>query len=418
MFKKILILLFSLFIITQVYSQNLPVRIKVSAGQYNRLNTPVSLPLDNITALPDDKTFALFEITGKKRTPVACQIEFGYTSRLWWILSGATPSGKTRMYELTLADSSALPAVVQVSMDNSAILIRKDGKNVLQYNHAILDPPAKISPLFKRSGFIHPAWSPSGEILTRIQAPDHYHHYGIWNPWTKTKIDGRSVDFWNLGEGQGTVRFAGVQSLVSGLIFGEFKVLQEHVDFGARGPDKIALHEVWNVRVWNVTDNETDSWLWDFTSVLNCASSPVELEAYRYGGGIGFRATENWGKANSRIFTSEGKTIADADGSGARWCDVSGASAAGQRSGIVFMSHPANRAHPEPMRVWPADMNGGRGNVYFEFCPIRHKSWSLLPGNNYVLKYRLLVYDGEIAPAAAENFWQNFAFPPVVEIVR
>ncbi|WP_332910638.1 DUF6807 family protein [Algoriphagus boritolerans] len=24
--------------------------------------------------------------------------------------------------------------------------------------------------------------SPSGQVLSRIQPPDHYHHYGIWGP--------------------------------------------------------------------------------------------------------------------------------------------------------------------------------------------------------------------------------------------
>ncbi|HPG40438.1 MAG TPA: PmoA family protein [bacterium] len=418
MLKKTSLLIITLLIVTVVSAADYPLKIKVSAGAYERHNTPVCLPLDYLPAPGDDKTFILVELSGKNRIPTPCQVEAGYNSKLWWILSGVTPAGKTRMYELALADSVVAPAAVQVSMDDAVILVHRGDQKVLQYNHAVVNPPAGIDPLFKRSGFIHPLWSPSGAVLTRIQAPDHYHHYGIWNPWTKTKFEGRSVDFWNLGEGQGAVQFAGVQSLVSGPVYGQFRVLQEHIDFSAQGPDKTALHEVWDVRVWNISGTETPVWLWDFTSILNCASSPVELEAYRYGGGIGFRATQDWGRDNSRILTSEGKTIADADGSGARWCDVSGASAAGQRSGIVFMSHPANRAHPEPMRVWPADMNGGIGNVYFEFCPIRHKSWYLLPGNDYVLKYRLLVYDGEMSPAVAESTWKNFAYPPVVEIIH
>jgi len=80
-------------------------------------------------------------------------------------------------------------------------------------------------------------------------------------------------------------------------------------------------------------------------------------------------------------------------------------------SGIVVCSHPGNRAHPEPMRVWPVDANEGRGDVFFEFCPIRHQQWMIHPGKDYVLRYRMLVFDGEISPETAESVWQDYAAP-------
>src|SRR5690606_42107088 len=43
---------------------------------------------------------------------------------------------------------------------------------------------------YGRSGFIHPLWSPKGQVLTRVQPEDHYHHYGIWNPWTQLNYEG------------------------------------------------------------------------------------------------------------------------------------------------------------------------------------------------------------------------------------
>lgn len=79
------------------------------------------------------------------------------------------------------------------------------------------------------------------------------------------------------------------------------------------------------------------------------------------------------------------------------------------------MSYPANRMHPEPMRVWPEDSNGC-GDVYFEFCPIRHKDWKLEKGNDYTLKYRLVVFDGKMTPEEAESYWQAFANPPQIVV--
>jgi hypothetical protein len=84
---------------------------------------------------------------------------------------------------------------------------------------------------------------------------------------------------------------------------------------------------------------------------------------------------------------------------------------------VTFFSHPSNREYPEPMRVWPENMNG-RGDLFFEFCPIRLKEWELLPGKVYRLKYRILVYDGRIDTKAAERVWSDFAFPPVITILK
>jgi len=133
------------------------------------------------------------------------------------------------------------------------------------------------------------------------------------------------------------------------------------------------------------------------------------LDAYRYGGGLGFRATPQWTRENCTVLTSEGKTRADADGTRARWCDVSGGFDDGGRAGILFLSHPSNRQHPEPMRVWPPDANGGRGDMFFEFCPIRLEGWTLEPGKEYVLRYRLIVYDGTLSSQLAETLWKTYA---------
>jgi hypothetical protein len=287
---------------------------------------------------------------------------------------------------------------------------------VQDYQFQTLYPPEGVNTLFKRSGFIHPLWSPEGQVLSRIQAPDHYHHYGIWGPWTKTHIRGREVDFWNLLKGQGTVQFAGFLSEVEGPVFTGFKALQEHVDFGSAGADQVAMNEVLDVRSWNIGDGEV--WLIDYTTTLNTPlDSGILLDAYRYGGGIGYRATERWHKENSSVLTSENRDRLSADGTKAKWCLIEGETDSETgRSGILFMGHTSNRDFPEPMRVWPVDANRGRGDVYFEFCPIRHKDWMLQKGRDYTLKYRLLIFDGSVSPEDAEVYWQGFANPPRVEI--
>jgi len=72
--------------------------------------------------------------------------------------------------------------------------------------------------------------------------------------------------------------------------------------------------------------------------------------------------------------------------------------------------------HPEPMRVWPLDANGGRGDLFFEFTPIRYEDWELHPFKKYALRYRMVVFDGEMKPEMAERYWYSFATQPKVEI--
>lgn len=393
-------------------------KFEVSAGNSDRTDCPVSLSIDQLNYNTDSLKLALFEVKGKTETPVPFQLETASGGKVWFILNGQTLKNTKRTFVLRkILSPQMFKSGIRAVQNDGALNLFSGEKPIFSYQIETVNPPIGVSPLFKRSGFLHPVYSPGGEMLTRIQAPDHYHHYGIWNPWTLTFIGKREVDFWNLYKGQGTVRFAGLISQVEGPVYTGFKSLQEHIDFGAVGADAVAMNELFDVRVWNLNNQR---YMFDYVSTLNTPlDSGILLAAYRYGGGIGWRATEKWTKDNSSVLTSEGKTRKDADGSNARWCIVDGESTTKEgRSGILFLSFPANRMHPEPMRVWPMDANGGRGDMFFEFCPIRHKDWMIEKGNDYTLKYRLIIFDGKMTSKEAENFWQAFANPPAIAILK
>lgn len=282
------------------------------------------------------------------------------------------------------------------------------GKVLLTYQTSTAEVPEGVKAEFRKSGFIHPLFSPSGQELTRIQPPDHYHHYGIWGPWTKTLVEGREVDFWNLGDGKGRVDFDRLISKKEKKDYAEILVRQKHTDLLAPNGAQVAIEEDLGIRVWSMDQNR---YAVDYTTEISTPlKTPVVLEAYRYGGGIGFRATARWDASNSHILTSDGKDRKTADGSYAKWVMVYGVSddPSGE-SGILFLSHPDNRAHPEPMRVWPEDSNGGKENVFLEFCPIRHQAWEILPGKTNTLKYRMIVFDGKMTATEAESYWKTFA---------
>lgn len=282
-----------------------------------------------------------------------------------------------------------------------------DNQHVLTYQTAKVPVPEGIKAAFSKSGFIHPIISPSGQVLSRIQPKDHYHHYGIWGPWTRATISGREVDFWNLGDEKGRVDFAKVLSKKVAGGAAELNVRQNHLDLKAPESEKLAIEEDLRIKV---KPADKGRYMVDYTTTIETEiPGGILLDDYRYGGGIGYRATELWGDANSSILTSEGKTRKDADGSNAKWVIVKGKTAdASGESGILFLSHNTNKAHPEPLRVWPLGQYNGKGNVFIEFCPIRHESWELQPNERYTLKYRMIVFDGDLTAEEAETYWRAF----------
>ena len=413
--KNLLYILISLFS-TQLFANELASFTVIFEEDY--IDVPISLSLDNINYNSDSLQLQLYEITRSGQKFIPTQLESGHSARLWFVLEGVSKKNSTRKFVIRLGENKTPEQpdhLIYQDKSDGNLTFYVGKKPVISYRFETMYPPRGVNPLFKRSGFIHPLWSPQGEVLTRVQPPDHYHHYGIWGPWTLTHIGDRKVDFWNIAGGEGTVKFAGFVSETSGAVFSGFKALQQHIDFGAKGEDQIAMNEVLDVRVWN---SGNGYWIIDYTTSINTPlKGGIILDAYRYGGGIGYRATERWTKENCTVLTSEGKTRKDADGSSARWCIIEGESGVEEgRSGILFLSHPSNRAHPEPMRVWPENGNGGRGDMFFEFTPIRHKSWELKNGKDYVLKYRMIVFDGQIDKETAESYWRSFSGAPGIEI--
>jgi hypothetical protein len=412
-FTKCMAVVFFSLISLSTYSQqiaSLEVNLKEAAFG---LNLPVSINLDEITYL-SDTLLVLYEIKDYGKKAITFQIEPGNPRKLTWNVTTGTGRGEKHVYELVQGKTKQSVAI-KASVNDGALVIHSGDKNLLQYYFKTVYPPKGIDTAYKRSGFIHPLWSPHGQVLTRMQPPDHYHHYGIWNPWTHVEYEGDTVDFWNINSRQGTVRFANFVSVQNGPVFSEFGALHQHVVFKKTGKEKVAMNELQNVRVYDPGENQ-DFFIVDFNIQMNCADeSPVKLLEYRYAG-LGWRTTEKWDNKNSMVLTSEGKTRKDADGSKARWCIVQG-EIDNDYAGVVMMSFPTNYNYPEPLRIWPENQYN-RGDMFANFCPTKDMDWLLSPRKNYALKYRFLVFNGHIDKEKAESAWYYFAYPPEVIIRR
>ncbi len=377
------------------------------------LEIPVSINLDEVTYVTDS-LLALFEVKGSTRTPVSFQIEQGDQRRLHWLVETGSVAGEKHTFELVQGKVKQAE-VIKATVNDGTLTIHNGDQNLLRYYFKTLYPPEGVDTAYRRSGFIHPLWAPKGQELTRIQPPDHYHHYDIWNPWTHVAYEGDTIDFWNINSRQGTVRFANFASVENGSVFSEFGAMHEHVVFRKNAPEKVAMNELHSVRVYRPQKSQ-DYYIVDFNFSMNCADeSPVKLLEYRYAG-LGWRTTEKWDNKNSMVLTSEGKTRKDADGSTARWCIVQG-EIDDDYAGVVMMSFPTNYNFPEPLRIWPENQYN-RGDMFANFCPTKDKDWLLQPRRNYTLKYRFLVYNGRMDKDKAESAWQYFAYPPEITIKK
>jgi len=404
--KHICLILLFLIVTLPLHSQRIVLEVDLPQAS-GGIDIPVSINLKK-WPFPSGTSLILFDITGSVKTEIPMQVTSGDQHTVHWLIKPSDKELKKRKYELTTGTPTDLKTIV-ADHNEQALTIRAGNKNFLQYHHAIVYPPAGIDTAYRRSGFIHPLWSPHGQELTRIQPPDHYHHYGIWNPWTHVLYKNDTIDFWNIGGKKGTVRFAKFISTTSGPVFSEFSVLHEHVATQKNANDEVIISEKQTIRVYRPQENQ-NYYIVDFTSELTCATEfPVTLLEYRYGG-FAWRATEQWHKNNNKILTSEEKIRSSADGTKARWFMVQG-EVDNDYAGIVLMSYPANYNHPEPIRIWPENQNE-RGDVFVNFSPTKNMNWKLEPGNKYVLNYRLLVYNGSFTFEKADKAWSYFAHPP------
>lgn len=300
-----------------------------------------------------------------------------------------------------LGSCSTDKATFTVTDTDSTLEYAMNGKHLFTYNYATVCPPQGVDTVYKRSGFIHPLRTLEGDTLTNCSPSDHYHHFGIWYAWTKTTFEGKEVDFWNLYKKEGTVRFSRFTEVRPK----GFSAVLDHVVYPDSTQEKTALTEELKVSIGEVRQR---GYYIDYHTTLRCAtSSPITLENYRYGG-FCIRVNESWNGETAEMLTSEGLDRDNADASPARWCYFqktkgNGSEPAADDACILIVPYPSNLNYPEPLRVWDSKVNGPKGDLMWNFSPTRHKAFTLLPGKELSLSYRIYVLDAPIDASIAES---------------
>lgn len=369
-------------------------RISVAPADADRAGVVVAFPLP--PGAPRNVA-----VTGPQGT-LPVQIDTDGTAR--FVVAGIK-AGEAPAFTLAPTPVLALSGAVQVEVTADRVRFGVHGQPYLDYwmKEEPL-PNDQVDPKYLRSGHIHPLFSPSGRLVTSSYPLQHLHHHGIWTPWTRTRFQGRTPDFWNMGQGTGKVEFAALDRAWSGPVHGGFVARHRHVDLSAPSP-VVALHERWTVTLYHVPGAPRPVRVFDLETTMECATSdPLILPQYHYGG-FGYRGNELWfGKDKAFFLTSEGETDrVKANHQRMRWCHVGG-EVDGQLTGVAILGHPANFRAPQPVRVHPTE-------PYVSFVVQQLGEFAIEPGRPYVARYRFVVMDGAPDRAALEAYWQAYAQP-------
>lgn len=307
---------------------------------------------------------------------------------------------------LLLALATPAAAELRLKEDDDTIRISLRGKPVLEYLKTEKPVPDGMAPAYRRSGYIHPVFSPGGKEVTGDFAPDHPHQHGLFMAWTRTEFDGAKVDFWNLAKEQGRVEFREIVARDEKDDRISFSVRHAYVA-GTGDKRRDVLDEAWTVTVHETPDTH---FLFDIESVQECATDlPLTLPKYKYGG-MAFRGNTQWVKEQDdlsikpgdlRFLTSEGENRFDGNHTRPHWVAMTGP-INGEETTIAIMGSPENFRAPQSVRIHP-------DKPYFCFAPMVTGGFKIEPNKPYVSRYRYLVTTGPADRNLIEKAWSEYA---------
>ena len=243
---------------------------------------------------------------------------------------------------------------------------------------------------YTRSGFIHPVHSPSGQIVSDDFPVGYSHQNGFFSAWTNTTFRDSFTDFWNTHKELATTEHVDVLETQKkdGIIGFKARAQQRSLEFGQ------VLEEDLTVRV----HDRDDVFVWDVRSEqTNVTQDTLFLNKHLYGG-LGVRGSKHWNAKDTTNFlgpadflTSDGLTRDSANHTRPEWTAIYG-DLPGGKAGMAVIPHPENFRWPVPVRVHP-------NLPYFSVSPVTEEGFFIAPGETYLARYRVVVFDGEVPEA-------------------
>jgi hypothetical protein len=406
----------------------LPVTVK--AGSHDRLNTVIRFDLPDNRLGPEvfdavgKGPVTLFLMTdamhkGKPGNFRFAQIEraaVGDSVLARFILPEPLLRGQETRYWIGVRGLVVLPGQVDnfgsLSVDQAkpgALEVMAAGRTVFRYNAAPVSSP-NYGPIQHRDAYIHPAYSPSGALITGDFSTSHPHHRGFFLAYEKTRTGDLTPDFWNIHLGTGKIYSEGFDKPIVGTVSAKFSAKHRwDAKDKATGKDVTVLRERWDVEAYATPGSAY--WLFDITSTQQAVDTPMELLPYRYGG-MAYRGPEPFVKGFLDVLTSEGLNRKNGDQKPARWVDLTGPIADGsdKYAGAMIADHPSNPNYPTVARIHPTSL------PFFCYVPSHDKPLTIAVDKPTVFRYRVLIHDGHPDKDLNERVARDFAEPPVVEV--
>ncbi len=363
-----------------------PLKVAVANGPVVR-----ELPVVRFE-LPEAWRGRSFDVVELRGDAAACAVQADKTTAgdaVVWRANKPIGPNETVQFELRPNDHVASRDVVAARVDEQGVTFAAGGRNVVQYNIRTVDPPAGKSPLYRRSGHLHPVWTPSGRIVTEEFPEDHIHQHALFSAWVNTEFDGRKTDFWNQAGGTGTVVHTSAEAPTVGPVFAELVCTLEHQALEDGANPRAALVERMTIRTYAPPRPELN--VFDIELTQRAASEiPLKVLKYHYGG-FAVRGAQQWFKQpESSMLTSDGKTQKDGNESQPRWVNMHGL-VDGQPCGITVIPHPSSFRYPQPARLHPS-------KPYFVFSPPVLGEFEITQETPYQSRYRIIVHDGPADP--------------------
>ena len=393
--------------------------LTVRAGGFDRRESLVAFPVPAdrlgpkvVEALADGPIALTVTDPGGSKPSVAQVARLADGSiRGTWFLTRPIASGGEARFDVdgaSVASEARTPWSV-VEATAGAVEFRNRDRPVFRYNAAPVASPKGDANL-ARDAYIHPAFSPSGALVTGDFSSYHPHHRGFFLAYTHTKWGDLAPDFWNFQNGTGKIVADGWDRPALGPVSARFEA-RHRWEAKARGPQggnsRVALRERWDVELFDIPGSPI--WLFDLTSTQRAEGEPLELVPYRYGG-MAYRSAEPSVRGPIDVLTAEGRHRLDGDQKPTRWVDLTGpiADLSPNYAGAMIADHPSNPTFPTVARIHPITL------PFFSFVPGHDAPLTIRVDEPTTFRYRVMIHDGRPDPALNDRIAHDFADPPEV----
>ena len=410
---------------TQEVKLTAPIKVIVRAGGHERRDSLVQFPVpanrlgtEVVAALAHGPVgLAVKDSTIPAKSVAQLARRADGSVEATWFLPRPLAAGTEAPYEIDggqLAAPGASPWSIRESHPG-AIEFRNRDRPVFRYNAAPVAPPKgadKMGANLVRDAYIHPAFSPSGALITGDFSAYHPHHRGFFLAYTHTRWGDAEPDFWNFQTGTGRIVADGYDTPQLGTSSVRFQT-RHRWETVAQPPTggaqaSVALREDWTLELYDVPGSPY--WLFDLASRQQAVGKPLTVSPYRYGG-MAYRSAEPSVRGPLDVLTAEGKGRWDGDQKLSRWVDLTGpiAESSPNYAGAMIADHPANPHYPTAVRIHPVTL------PFFCFVPAHDEPLTIPTDRPLTFRYRVLIHDGHPDPALNNRIATDFAEP--VEVV-